>query len=130
MSRFPFSCTRSRWGNSVFVEVPFIGIRPINQFATNFVFPREKFTLVIFHNPPEGDRMDVVPFFENGDLDGLTLLGLWSFRFLQWFRVPLSLVRVRCWFWTFRLTVGSVFFTIGPLSVLVLAFPLEVVSRR
>ena len=44
--------------------------------------------------------------------------------FLRRFRAILSLVRVRCWFWTFRLTAVSVYLVIGSASVLVSDVPI------
>ena len=58
----------------------------------------------IFHNPPKGDGMEVVPSVKNLRFGGLCpdQVGLWRFRSLRWFRAIVSLVRVRCWFWSFR----------------------------
>ena len=127
---------------------------------------------ILFHNPPEGDRRDVVPSAQNlrfgglcpdltqgqknshhvkkrkwrethnpscapwffrakcsiflmlGKTDGRSIpgemarfrhflksLAAWSSALVvprsRWFRFILSLVRVRYWFWTFRLSVVS-----------------------
>ena len=55
---------------------------------------------------------------------GWLWLGLWSFCYLRWFRAISSLVRVRCWFWTFRLTAVSVYLIIGSALVLVSDVPI------
>ena len=58
----------------------------------------------IFHNPPEGDRRDVVPSVGNLRFGGLCpdQVAFWRFRYLRWYRAIVSLVRTKYWFISFR----------------------------
>ena len=59
--------------------------------------------LFILTSAPICDRREVVPSVKNFRFGGLRpgQVGLWRFLSLRWFRAIVSLVRVRCWFWSF-----------------------------